>query len=165
MITKGVDYMAYKINNCFLDIEQKNQKISRIHFIHPTDVSNINKPTDSIIIQCLIELHEFLSYNRKQFTVPLDLNTGTAFQQKVWSTLLDIPYGQTCTYKDIAIKINQPRSYQAVGQACKKNPIPIIISCHRVISQSGQLTGYFGTSEFGLTIKQSLITLEKGNHE
>ena len=157
--------MTYNINHLFLDIEQTDQKISHIHFIDPLDVINTTKPTDSTISQCLKELQEYLSHQREQFTVPLDLSIGTSFQQKVWRALLDIPYGQTCTYKDIAIKINQPKAYQAVGQACKKNPIPIIIPCHRVISQSGQLTGYFETSEFGLTIKQSLITLEKGNHE
>ena len=91
------------------------------------------------------------------FTPPLNPK-GTSFQQKVWRELLDIPYGQTTTYGAIAKRIDC-RSAQAIGQAIHRNPIAIIIPCHRVIGSNGALTGY----ATGLKIKQELLTIEKAN--
>lgn len=90
------------------------------------------------------------------FNVPLDLSEGTAFQQKVWRTLRDIPYGQTWTYADIARKIGKPKSSRAVGDACRKNPVPIILPCHRVIGSNGSMTGFGG----GVNLKKRLLKLE-----
>ena len=84
---------------------------------------------------------------------------GTPFQQRVWQELLKIPYGETTTYGAIAKHINC-RSAQAVGQAIHRNPIAIIIPCHRVIGADGSLTGYAS----GLDIKQRLLSLEKGSY-
>jgi len=78
---------------------------------------------------------------------------GTDFQIKVWKEIKQIPKGSVRTYKEIAIAINHPRSYRAVANACKKNPHPIIIPCHRVIRSNGDIGGYFGKEKIGKKIK------------
>lgn len=155
--------MPYKVGHLLLDIKASEEGITSIHFITPSQETSVSQSDNPLIQQCLDEIDQFLNKKITTFSIPLDIQTGTEFEKSVWSALLEIPYGQTSSYKDIAIQINHPRAYQAVGQACKKNPIPIVIPCHRVISRSGKLTGYFGTSEYGLTIKHSLLALEKGN--
>lgn len=102
------------------------------------------------------QLEEYLAGSRKIFDLPLNPR-GTSFQQKVWSCLYQIPYGETRTYKDIAEQIGDENSCRAVGNANNKNPIPIFIPCHRVIGSDGSLTGYAG----GLELKQKLLNLEK----
>lgn len=106
------------------------------------------------------ELDLYFSEELSVFTVPLDIS-GTSFQQKVWQALCQIPYGQSVTYQDIGQAIMQPKACQAIGQANKKNPLPILIPCHRVIGKNGKLTGYMGQSEKGLRIKEYLLALEK----
>ena len=92
----------------------------------------------------------------KEFTLPISPQ-GTSFQQKVWKTLEEIPYGSTATYKDIAIKLNSPTSCRAVANAISKNPILLIVPCHRVIGRDGSLTGF----RAGLDRKKALLELEK----
>jgi methylated-DNA-[protein]-cysteine S-methyltransferase len=92
---------------------------------------------------------------RNDFTVPLDA-TGTPFQQAVWTALRRIPAGRTCTYADVARQAGSPRALRAVGAAIGRNPLSIIVPCHRVIGSSGALTGYAG----GLARKQALLELE-----
>ena len=92
----------------------------------------------------------------KKFEIPLDLQ-GTEFQKKVWNELLNIPYGETRSYKEIAEKICNPKAMRSVGQANNKNPIGIIIPCHRVIGSSGKLVGYAG----GIEKKSCLLALEQ----
>lgn len=92
----------------------------------------------------------------KDFTIPLDL-VGTPFQMKVWKTLLEIPYGQTISYAELARRIGQPKAIRAVGGANGKNPIPLVVPCHRVIGSDGSLTGYGS----GIEIKSALLALEK----
>ncbi|MCR4847809.1 MAG: methylated-DNA--[protein]-cysteine S-methyltransferase [Bacteroidales bacterium] len=103
-------------------------------------------------------LDHYFSGKKPNFTPPLNPQ-GTPFQKKVWQELLKIPYGETTTYGAIAKCINC-RSAQAVGQAIHRNPIAIIIPCHRVIGADGSLTGYAS----GLDIKQRLLSLEKGSY-
>lgn len=86
----------------------------------------------------------------------LDISTGTAFQRKVWEKLLEIPYGETRSYKWLAEKVGSPKGFRAVGGANGKNPVPIIIPCHRVINSDGTLGGYSG----GVWIKEFLLKLE-----
>ena len=81
---------------------------------------------------------------------------GTAFQCRVWDALTEIPYGETCSYRDVAERIGAPKAVRAVGAANGRNPIPIVIPCHRVIGSNGKLTGYAG----GLKIKEKLLSLE-----
>lgn len=81
---------------------------------------------------------------------------GTVFQKQIWKHLLEIPYGETCSYQDIALAINKPNACRAIGMANSLNPIPIIVPCHRVIGKNGKLTGYAG----GLETKAKLLEIE-----
>ncbi len=101
------------------------------------------------------QLCEFFSGKRTEFTIKYTLK-GTEFQKKVWNALCDIPYGTTCSYKDIAKAIDNEKACRAVGLANNKNPISIIVPCHRVIGSNGNLVGYGG----GLEMKQFLLHLE-----
>jgi O-6-methylguanine DNA methyltransferase len=101
------------------------------------------------------ELEEYFAGRRREFTFPLDLR-GTEFQVKCWRALLDIPYGETRTYANIARAVNQPLGFRAVGLANNRNPIAIVVPCHRVIASDGTLCGYGG----GLDIKRKLLELE-----
>ena len=93
---------------------------------------------------------------RVEFNFPLDLRVGTSFQRKVWEEVRKIPWGQTRTYKEIAQKVGKPGAARAVGQALARNPLPIIIPCHRVIGASGNLVGFGG----GIELKRKLLALE-----
>lgn len=102
------------------------------------------------------QLKEYFQGRRKKFDLPLEMY-GTEFQRQVWNALLTIPYGETRSYRELALLINRPKAVRAVGAANGKNPISIIVPCHRVIGQSGQLTGFAG----GLGSKAILLNLEK----
>ncbi len=106
--------------------------------------------------QAANQLQEYLAGKRRQFDLPLEPE-GSEFQKRVWEAVQDIPYGQTRSYSDIAEAIGQPSAYRAVGGASNKNPLPIVIPCHRVISTNGALGGYVG----GTKIKSFLLDLEK----
>ena len=101
------------------------------------------------------ELREYFAGERRTFTIPL-APEGTAFQKQVWQALLAIPYGETRSYGQIAAMIGRPRAARAVGMGNHKNPISILIPCHRVVGADGSLTGYGG----GLDIKEYLLRLE-----
>lgn len=101
------------------------------------------------------QLKEYLSGSRTSFELPL-APVGTPFQQEVWAQLQQIPYGQTITYGELARRIGRPSAARAVGAACGRNPIAIIIPCHRVVGQSGGLTGY----AWGKDLKAALLGLE-----
>jgi methylated-DNA-[protein]-cysteine S-methyltransferase len=101
------------------------------------------------------ELNEYFAGRRREFRFPLDLR-GTEFQVRCWRALLDIPYGETRTYADIARAVRQPKGFRAVGLANNRNPIAIVVPCHRVIASDGSLCGYGG----GLEVKQKLLELE-----
>ena len=102
------------------------------------------------------ELEEYFEGKRLVFRLPLDLDQGTPFQRQVWRGLLEIPYGRSITYKDLARNIGHPSAMRAVGSANGANPLPIVIPCHRVVASSG-LGGYSG----GLDVKEKLLDLEK----
>ena len=106
------------------------------------------------------QLEEYFAGERKEFDLPLRLN-GTEFQVQVLEELLKIPYGETTSYGDIAKRIGRPNAMRAVGAANGRNPIPIIVPCHRVIGSSGDLTGFGG----GLDTKEALLRLEAENSE
>ncbi|MFJ3483001.1 methylated-DNA--[protein]-cysteine S-methyltransferase [Pseudomonas sp. NPDC090202] len=101
------------------------------------------------------QLAEYFAGTRNRFELELDFH-GTEFQKKVWQALLTIPFGETRSYRDIAVQIGNPAAVRAVGAANGKNPISIIAPCHRVIGSSGALTGFAG----GLAAKELLLTLE-----
>lgn len=102
------------------------------------------------------QLQEYFAGKRKQFTFPLDLQ-GTEFQKKVWQGLLEIPYGVTISYGRLAHQIGMPKAVRAVGTANGKNPVSIIVPCHRVVAATGGIGGYV----WGTNMKQQLLELEK----
>jgi methylated-DNA-[protein]-cysteine S-methyltransferase len=104
------------------------------------------------------QLDEYFAGQRRVFDVPLAPD-GTDFQRAVWHALLTVPYGETCSYQQIALRIDQPKALRAVGAANGANPIPIIIPCHRVIGSDGSLTGFGG----GLDSKRWLLDLERSH--
>lgn len=116
--------------------------------------ANLNETP--LIRKAAEQLMEYLAGKRKAFDLPLEPE-GTPFQKAVWKALTGIPYGKTRTYKDIAESIGNPKACRAVGMANNKNPIAILIPCHRVIGAGGKLVGYAG----GLDIKKKLLDLEK----
>ena len=101
------------------------------------------------------QLEEYFGGQRREFTIPLDLR-GTDFQRACWRALLAIPYGKTRSYADIARAVGKPGAYRAVGTANNRNPVAIVVPCHRVISSDGTLCGYGG----GLDVKRKLLELE-----
>lgn len=101
------------------------------------------------------QLEEYFQGERREFETELDLR-GTPFQMQTWRTLMEIPHGATCSYRDIAVKMGRPQAMRAVGQATGTNPVPIIVPCHRVIRANGKLGGFGG----GVDIKEHLLNLE-----
>lgn len=118
-----------------------------------SDFSNDNKSYSSVVVS---QLEEYFSGKRQKFSLEFSLHRGTEFQRLVWSEMQKIPFGETVTYAEIARKIGRPKAARAVGMACNKNPVCIIVPCHRVVGSSGALTGYAG----GLAKKQWLLTHE-----
>lgn len=101
------------------------------------------------------EIIKYLNGDLNKISIPVKF-FGTSFQNKVWKELLNIPYGETITYKEMAERIGHPKAYRAVGGALNKNPISIIVPCHRVIGSNGKLTGFGG----GIDLKEKLLELE-----
>jgi methylated-DNA-[protein]-cysteine S-methyltransferase len=146
--TKGV---------CWMDFA-RNQKAS-IHlqrwvqkwFRHDAIESNGEYLTD-----VATQLQQYFEGNRDEFDVELEL-FGTPFQKMVWQNLNAIPYGETRSYKDVALTMGMPKAVRAIGGANNRNPVPIIVPCHRVVGSNGALVGYGG----GLDIKEFLLNLEQ----
>ena len=109
-----------------------------------------------LIEQAKRQIGAYFAGALKQFDLPLSPR-GTPFQARVWAALVEIPYGQTISYGELARRIEKPTAARAVGAANGRNPLPLVIPCHRVIGSSGELTGYGG----GLQIKQCLLELER----
>jgi methylated-DNA-[protein]-cysteine S-methyltransferase len=133
------------------------------HLIFLKDKENIDIPTEWIENKDFFgevsrQLEAYFCGKLKSFDVKLAAE-GTEFQKSVWRALCEIPYGETRTYKDIAISIGNPKAYRAVGLANNRNPIAIIVPCHRVIGANGKLTGYAS----GLDVKEFLLELEENN--
>lgn len=130
--------------------------ILRVDFTDHSPEDAIREKTE-LIDRVVCQMEEYLDGERKQFDLPLNPE-GTLFQKKVWEALLTIPYGVTKSYGEIASMIGNPKASRAVGGANNKNPISIIIPCHRVIGTNGSLVGYGG----GLDKKIKLLHLEQG---
>ncbi|MCI5209330.1 MAG: methylated-DNA--[protein]-cysteine S-methyltransferase [Candidatus Electrothrix sp. ATG2] len=114
-------------------------------------------PSDDHLLLCRVkaQLNEYFQGNRQKFDLPLHLE-GTVFQQAVWKCMLDIPYGETRTYGEVAEALGNRNKARAVGGAANKNPLPMVIPCHRVVGSSGSLTGFAGGAE----VKKFLLDLE-----
>jgi methylated-DNA-[protein]-cysteine S-methyltransferase len=117
--------------------------------------SDVVETSDAVLVNCAHQLTDYFAGKRQRFELPLRAK-GTPFQQAVWDALADIPYGELRSYKDIAHSINNPAAVRAVGAASGRNPLPIVVPCHRVIGSNGSLTGFAG----GLEAKRVLLQLE-----
>jgi methylated-DNA-[protein]-cysteine S-methyltransferase len=117
----------------------------------------VEDPNHPILLETERQLKQYLSGTRQDFSIPLDVR-GTAFQKDVWQALLRIPFGETRTYGELAKQIGRPEASRAVGAANGRNPLSIVVPCHRVIGASGKLTGFAG----GLEAKAHLLDLESG---
>lgn len=137
------------ITRVFLTEEQFEEHLLK----HPMQQSDEHH----LLKEAKKQLSEYFEGGRTSFQLPFK-QEGTVFQEQVWSALSEIPYGESRTYLDVAVKIGKPKAVRAVGQANKKNSLPIFIPCHRVIGAKGMLTGYAGTKT---ELKAVLLDLEK----
>ena len=135
-------------------ISEENGKIVELNIFSGTRLKENIQETD-LIKKTKTQLDEYFSGTRRNFDLPINIQTSE-FRYKVWSELLKIPYGKTCSYRDIAVKIGNPNACRAVGNAIHLNPIMIIIPCHRVIGSNGSMTGY----AWGIDVKRHLLDLE-----
>lgn len=141
-----------------LGIKENGTDITEIYF-GKDEISNKTELKETPLIKETInQLEEYFQGKRKSFDLPFE-PSGTEFQKSVWNELLRIPYGETCSYGEIAKRIGNPKASRAIGMANNRNPISIIIPCHRVIGASGKLVGYGG----GIDIKEKLLNLEQEN--
>ena len=139
-----------------LVLTERDGALIRLRFA-PAEYSVDDPGETDLLLETKEQLKEYFAGKRKAFDLPLSPQ-GTPFQAEVWRALSEIPYGETASYREIAEKIGRPRACRAVGMACRRNPLPIIIPCHRVIGKDGSLTGYEG----GLAVKECLLRLEQG---
>ena len=156
-------YKIYDFEIGELAICEENGKIVLVNVVKTKeDIEEIAKNSiqkeTSLIKNTKQQLDEYFAGKRKKFNIPIKLD-GTDFQIKVWKELLKIPYGETCSYLDIAKCIGNPKASRAVGMANNKNKIIIIVPCHRVIGSNKKLVGY----ACGLDVKEKLLELERGN--
>lgn len=147
-------YYSYRTRICQLWICEEDKFITRVSFCKP-DETYSEKET-SLIREAARQIDEYMDGERTEFNLPLNPQ-GTPYQKAVWNTLQKVYFGETRTYKQIAEEIGNPQSCRAVGLANNKNPIAIIIPCHRIIGSNGKLTGYAG----GLDVKEKLLALER----
>jgi methylated-DNA-[protein]-cysteine S-methyltransferase len=123
---------------------------------HPGELLAPHRASDDLLADAARQLHEYFAGERDEFDLALDLH-GTAFQQQVWQRLLAIPIHGTCSYGAIAKALDVPRAVRAVGGAVGRNPVSVIVPCHRVVGSDGSMTGYAG----GVDRKRALLGLER----
>ena len=140
----------------FLILKSDGQSITEVSFSEK-DIQDTN--SCPVLENCKVQLEEYFSGKRKVFDLPLNPE-GTDFQKRVWDELLKIPYGETITYMELAVRLGDAKAIRAVGTANGRNPIALIIPCHRVIGAGNKLTGYAG----GIWRKKILLELEMKNN-
>lgn len=141
-----------------IGVAEDGGRITNLFFENATVPAGLEMLETPVLTEAFRQLEEYLSGKRKSFDLPLSPE-GTIWQRKCWDALLEIPYGATATYGDIARRVNNPKGFRAVGLANNRNPIAVFIPCHRVIGADGSLTGFGG----GLHIKEKLLELERRN--
>lgn len=149
--------MLYHSPVGLISIKSSNGFINEIQFISDEELSKNStddKPTE-VLKKCCAQLDEYFSGTRQEFELPLK-QSGTIFQEKVWNELMNIPFGKTISYLELAKRINNVKAIRAVGTANGRNNLPIIVPCHRIIGSNGKLVGYSS----GLKIKQWLLEHE-----
>ena len=154
-------FIASKIfNGITLDVISSQRGIRNVLINSPIikkDQPNVTKlrPDDPYMFESFKQLREYFERKRKFFDLPLEI-IGTDFQKRVWKELLIISYGETISYKELALRLGNLKTIRAAARANGANPLPIIIPCHRVIGSDGKLVGYGG----GLDVKEKLLELE-----
>jgi methylated-DNA-[protein]-cysteine S-methyltransferase len=143
-----------------LTLVTDNKSLTQLSWENPGSVPAQRDPAcedenHPLLLQAAAELKEYFAGKRQAFTIDVDPE-GTEFQKKVWKALLTIPFGKTKTYGEVAVLIENPDAVRAVGGAANKNPVPVIIPCHRVIGADGKLVGFGG----GLKRKEYLLEIE-----
>jgi len=156
-ITGSKHVFIYQMKKIPIGITEENNAISGVFFGNELPAGFMKKETP-LIKKAALQIEEYFSGKRKKFSLPLFMQ-GTEFQMAVWKALQSIPYGKTCSYKDIAVQTGRPKAVRAVGMANHRNPISIIVPCHRVIGHNGALVGYGA----GLPLKRYLLDLEQAN--
>lgn len=134
------DYFTSPIG--MIELESNDQGITRLDFCERRQ----GVAPHPILEQAKFQLKEYFKGERQQFDLKIEMH-GTDFQKSVWQRLLDIPFGETCSYHDIAKRIGNPKAVRAVGAANGRNPVALVVPCHRVIGSNGTLTGYAGGLE------------------
>lgn len=150
---KGVGYFLSPLG--FIKIEEQNNSIQTLQFVFLEEEVEQETP---LIKKAKEQLEEYFNKKRKRFDLPFELK-GSSFQQKVYNALTKIPYGATVSYNDVAVMINHPNAYRAVGNANNKNKLFLLVPCHRVTTKSGKLSG----REDWTQKQQWLIDFEKEN--
>ncbi|MFY0543661.1 methylated-DNA--[protein]-cysteine S-methyltransferase [Brevibacillus sp. H7] len=141
---------------CFIEFGEEEIALPNLQrWCRKTFLGAVPIPDDEMNRAAKQQLEEYLAGTRTAFDLPIRLY-GTPFQKAVWTELTRIPYGETRSYKDIALSIGAVKAVRAIGGANNRNPIPIVVPCHRVIGSNGALVGYGG----GLAIKEHLLKLE-----
>jgi len=152
-------YFIYQYKLCNLFIAEENGAICFVLFSPCKIPVGFEKGETPLLKKAAKQIDEYFNKKRQIFDLPLVLH-GTDFQIKDWKALQKIPYGRTLSYGEIAAMIGKPKACRAVGMANNRNPISIVIPCHRVIGHDGSLTGYGG----GLKLKQKLLDLENASY-
>lgn len=155
MVDVLINTVHYSSPLGILLLQEEENQLTVVHFMDD-EVDAVLSATDSpVLLQTILQLDEYFAGRRKQFSLPLS-PAGTAFQQKVWQQLIQIPFAETITYLHVAKRLGNVKSIRAAASANGKNPLAIIIPCHRVVGADGKLTGYAG----GLHRKQWLLEHE-----
>ena len=158
-----MNYTEFNTSLCEIILAGDNSGLQHLHLNNNGSNRHFTVPSewtrdDAFFSDEVQQIREFINGNRKSFNIRLNPK-GTDFQRSVWHQLELIPYGETRSYGEIAAALSKPSAARAVGAANGKNPIPLIIPCHRVIGTGGQLTGYV----FGTQLKRRLLELERRN--
>lgn len=140
-----------------LEIVQEGDAICRISFGSAAGEEKTRQEATALLMEARSQLEEYFAGKRREFALPLALK-GTEFQLRVWDCLQQIPYGETRSYGEIARMAGNPKACRAVGMANNRNPVSIVVPCHRVIGANGSMVGYGG----GLSLKKKLLLLEQG---
>ncbi|MEI7968077.1 MAG: methylated-DNA--[protein]-cysteine S-methyltransferase [Betaproteobacteria bacterium] len=141
-------------------LQSLDNRLAGLHFcdgghVPPIGAEDELAPADAVILRTALQLAEYFEGRRRNFDIPLHL-AGTPFQQSVWSTLREIPFGHTMSYGGMAARMGRPGAARAVGAANARNPVSILVPCHRAVGANGSLTGYSG----GIDRKQALLEME-----
>ena len=150
-----MDFWMFNTPIGYMGLGAENDALVRVYLPNAPTPRLMPRKTP-LLEQAEQQLQEYFRGARKTFALPL-APEGTPFQNRVWAELQIIPYGQTCTYKQLACMADCPKGFRAVGMANNRNPLPILIPCHRVIGADGSMTGYTG----GVELKRILLDLEK----